>query len=329
MHLQLKKDKEVEKKEKDKKQSKLGNFDLFLNVEKEADPILHLYAQKQLTDFKYYPLWYFMKIFTTEASYIVNTLAPDTLNLQQDSGSGLLSFQASSMVKLSKNTQADKNLSWSQFSYTFAWFLQAINMANWLKNTIQMFASMFLSLMLYSFRQWSNSKKSLLVYADDTRRQWHCDIEEGNCAPNLANIIVDHLENISNDLHNKAKVHSKVYIMFSFQSLGFSFSFVFTSCNVLSSSTVFLRIGCTMHNFFPIGCIFDVSCLSHPTSLIFRVVLPILMWVTQVSGPAPDQFLHEDTTTIIDLTIHNTIVTTMTNLTMSLLIQVKTENLTS
>ncbi|KAK0216609.1 hypothetical protein EDD85DRAFT_781992, partial [Armillaria nabsnona] len=214
--LQLEKEKEIEKKEKDKKRPKLGNFDPLLNVEKEADPILHPYAQKQLADFKYCPLWYFTKMSATEASSIVNTLAPDTLNLQQDSGSGSLSFQASSTVKPSKNAQADKDLSWSQFSYAFSWFLRAINTANWPKPTIQMFASMFLSLTLHSFRQRSNGEKSLLVYADDTRRQWHRDIEEGNCAPNLANIVVERLENISNDLHDKAKVGSKVRIMFSF-----------------------------------------------------------------------------------------------------------------
>ncbi|KAK0434351.1 hypothetical protein EV421DRAFT_1909470 [Armillaria borealis] len=60
--LQLEKDKEIERKEKDKKRPKLGNFDPLLNVEKEADPILHPYAQKQLADFKYCPLWYFTKM---------------------------------------------------------------------------------------------------------------------------------------------------------------------------------------------------------------------------------------------------------------------------
>ncbi|PBK92661.1 hypothetical protein ARMGADRAFT_1030898 [Armillaria gallica] len=103
--LQLEKDEEIEKKEKDKKWPKLGNFDPLLNVKKEADPILHPYAQKQLADFKYCLLWYFMKTSATEASSIVNTLAPDTLNLQQDLGSELLSFQVSLAVKLSKNLQ--------------------------------------------------------------------------------------------------------------------------------------------------------------------------------------------------------------------------------
>ncbi|SJL06822.1 uncharacterized protein ARMOST_10164 [Armillaria ostoyae] len=249
--LQLEKDREIEKKEKDKKRPKLGNFDPLLNVKKEADPILHPYAQKQLADFKYCPLWYFTKTSVAEASNIINTLAPDTLNLQQDSGSGSLSFQASSTVKPSKNAQADKDPSWSQFSYAFSWFLRAINMANWPKPTIQMFALMFLSLMLHSFRQRSNGEKSLLVYADDTCRQWHHDIEEGNSAPNLANIVIQHLENISNDLHDKAKGSSKVRIMFSFLSHVCSFSFAFLPTSVLPSTIFppnwlhYARLGCT------------------------------------------------------------------------------------
>lgn len=203
--LELEKEKETERKERDKKRPKLGNFDPLLNVDKEADPILHPYAQKQLSDFKYCPLWYFTKMSANEASTIVNALAPDTLNLQQDSSSGSLSFQASSTVKPSRNALADKELSWSQFSYAYAWFLRAINTANWPKPTIQMFASMFLSLTLHSFRQRSNGEKSLLVYADDTRRQWHRDIEEGNSAANLATIVPERLENISNELHDKSK----------------------------------------------------------------------------------------------------------------------------
>ncbi|PBK65965.1 hypothetical protein ARMSODRAFT_1087193 [Armillaria solidipes] len=274
----LEKEKETEKKEKDKKRPKLGNFDPLLKVVKEADPILHPYAQKQLSDYKYCPLWYFTKMSATEASTIVNTLAPDTLNLQQDSGSGSLSFQASSTIKPSKNALADKDLSWSQFSYAYAWFLRAIDAANWPKPTIQMFASMFLSLTLHAcrktgdqfvssiymrgvepivlrlaelckrmrmyttnllyfsyffflnqqarqdaglpysnnaFRQRANGEKTLLVYADDTRRQWHRDIEEGNCAPNLATIVPERLENISNELYDKSKGSiTKVRLLF-------------------------------------------------------------------------------------------------------------------
>ncbi|PBK97132.1 hypothetical protein ARMGADRAFT_923270 [Armillaria gallica] len=211
----LEKEKETEKKEKDKKRPKLGNFDPLLKVVKEADPILHPYAQKQLSDYKYCPLWYFTKMSASEASTIVNTLAPDTLNLQQDSGSGSLSFQSSSTIKPSKNALADKDLSWSQFSYAYAWFLHAIDAANWPKPTIQMFASMFLSLTLHAFRQRANGEKTLLVYANDTRRQWHRDIEEGNCAPNLATIVPERLENISNELYNKSKgLVAKVHLLF-------------------------------------------------------------------------------------------------------------------
>ncbi|PBK67350.1 hypothetical protein ARMSODRAFT_1046107 [Armillaria solidipes] len=211
----LEKEKETEKKEKDKKRPKLGNFDPLLKVVKEADPILHPYAQKQLSDYKYCPLWYFTKMSATEASTIVNTLAPDTLNLQQDSGSGSLSFQASSTIKPSKNALADKDLSWSQFSYAYAWFLCAIDAANWPKPTIQMFASMFLSLILHAFRQRANGEKTLLVYADDTCHQWHRDIEEGNCVPNLATIVLERLENISNELYDKSKGSiTKVCLLF-------------------------------------------------------------------------------------------------------------------
>lgn len=101
-HLELKKEKETERKEKDKKCPKLANFDPLLNIDKEADPIFHPYTQKQLSDFKYCPLWYFTKMSANEASMIVNALAPDTLNLQQDSNFGSLSFQTSSTMKPSK-----------------------------------------------------------------------------------------------------------------------------------------------------------------------------------------------------------------------------------
>ncbi|KAK0434986.1 uncharacterized protein EV420DRAFT_1680309 [Desarmillaria tabescens] len=75
------KERETERKEKEKKRPKLVNFDPSLSVDKEADPILHPYALKQLSDFKYCPLWYFTKMSAMEASSIVNSLAPDTLNL--------------------------------------------------------------------------------------------------------------------------------------------------------------------------------------------------------------------------------------------------------
>ncbi|KAK0192369.1 hypothetical protein F5146DRAFT_999571 [Armillaria mellea] len=214
-HLELEKEKKTERKEKDKKHPKLSNFDPLLKVDKKADPILHPYTQKQLSDFKYCLLWYFTKMSANKVSTIVNALAPDTLNLQQDSSSGSLSFQASSTMKPSKNALADKELSWLQFSYAYAWFLHAINTANWPKPTIQMFASMFLNLTLHAFRQHSNSEKSLLVYADDTHHQWHHDIEEGNCAANLVTIVPERLENISNELHDKTKGSSmKVGLFF-------------------------------------------------------------------------------------------------------------------
>ncbi len=50
--LQLEKDKEIEKKEKDKKRPKLGNFDPLLNVEKEADPILSPLRSKAARQFQ-------------------------------------------------------------------------------------------------------------------------------------------------------------------------------------------------------------------------------------------------------------------------------------
>lgn len=158
-HMVLEKEKEIEKKEKNKKRPKLSNFDPLLKVIKEADLILHPYALKQLSAYKYCPLWYFTKMSASEASTIVNTPALDTLNLQQDSGSGSLSFQSSSTIKPSKNALADKDLLWSQFSYTYAWFLYAIDVANWPKPTIQMFASMFWSLTLHAFRQHANGEK--------------------------------------------------------------------------------------------------------------------------------------------------------------------------
>ncbi|SJL10206.1 uncharacterized protein ARMOST_13590 [Armillaria ostoyae] len=192
--------------EKDKKRPKLGNFDEKLTVDKEAIPILHPYAQKQLTDFKYCPLWYFTKMAATEASGLVTSLAPETVNLLQDTASGSLSFQASSTVKPSKNALPDKELSWSQFSYAFSWFLRAIETANWPTKTVHMFATMFLNITIHVFCQRSNGDKTLLVYADETRRQWHRDVEEGNVAPNLGQIVNDRLENISNDLHDKARV---------------------------------------------------------------------------------------------------------------------------
>ncbi|SJL14252.1 uncharacterized protein ARMOST_17708 [Armillaria ostoyae] len=212
--LEAEKEKDTERKEKDKKRPKLGNFDEKLTVDKEAIPILHPYAQKQLTDFKYCPLWYFTKMAATEASGLATSLAPETVNLLQDTASGSLSFQASSTVKPSKNALPDKELSWSQFSYAFSWFLRAIETANWPAKTVHMFAMMFLNITIHVFRQRSNGDKTLLVYADETRRQWHRDVEEGNVAPNLGQIVNDRLENISNDLHDKARVSPvKVHVL--------------------------------------------------------------------------------------------------------------------
>ncbi|SJL04376.1 uncharacterized protein ARMOST_07742 [Armillaria ostoyae] len=145
---------------------------------------------------------------STEASNVANSLAPDTMNLLQDSTSGSLSFQASSSVTPSKNAISDKDLSWSQFSYAFSWFLRAIGSANWPEKTVEMFATMFLNLTLHPFRQCSNGETSLLVYADETRRQWHRDIEGGKSGPNLSEIVGERLENISNDLHDQTKMSS-------------------------------------------------------------------------------------------------------------------------
>ncbi len=58
----LEKEKETEKKEKDKKHLKLSNFNPLLKVIKEADPTLHPYTQKQLSDYKYCHLQYFTKM---------------------------------------------------------------------------------------------------------------------------------------------------------------------------------------------------------------------------------------------------------------------------
>ncbi len=187
---------------KREKHPKLGNFDPLLKVSKEQEPILHPYALKQLSNFKHCPLWYFTKMASIEASDVVNSLTPDAMSLLQQTTSGSLSFQTSSTITPFKNTMSDKDLSWSQFSYAFSWFLQATGSANWPKKTVQMFATMFLNLTLHPFQQCSNGETTLLVYADETRRQWHHDIEGGKSGPNLSEIVAERLENISNDLHD-------------------------------------------------------------------------------------------------------------------------------
>ncbi len=71
-----------------------------------------------------------------------------------------------------------------------------------------MFATMFLNLTLHPFRQRSNGETTLLVYADETCRQWHRDIEGGKSGHNLSEIVAERLENISNDLHDQTMVSS-------------------------------------------------------------------------------------------------------------------------
>ncbi len=67
---------------------------------------------------------------------------------------------------------------------------------------------MFLNLTLHPFRQRSNGETTLLVYADETCRQWHRDIEGGKSGHNLSEIVAERLENISNDLHDQTMVSS-------------------------------------------------------------------------------------------------------------------------
>lgn len=200
---------------------------------------------------------------------------------------------------------------------------------------IQMFASMFLSLTLHSFRQHSNGEKSLLVYAGDTCRQWHRDIEEGNSAANLATIVPERLENISNELHDKSKVLPMKVGLFFILKFSLCWLDIASPLSIfhLDHDWVFLLIwlhyvwlGCSMHNF---GCTMHdpiVLCtiwclLFHSTSLILWVLaIAIPMVVAWMSNPTQDPCLPVDTMMIIDwTTILNTIIVAiMTDLVMRL-----------
>ncbi len=129
-------------KEREKKRPKLGNFDPLLKVSKEQEPILHPYALKQLSDLKYCSLWYFTKMASIEASDVVNSLAPDTMNLLQDTTSSIIPSILDNYTI--QEYYVRQGLILVPNLLCFLLVPQAIGSANWPERTVQSLLPCFL-----------------------------------------------------------------------------------------------------------------------------------------------------------------------------------------
>ncbi|KAJ8521983.1 hypothetical protein ONZ45_g1412 [Pleurotus djamor] len=147
------------------------------------------YALHKLDRGLWVELWYF-----TNAGLAATTADPSSAEddamavIQRSDGShGLV---AAPSTKASKLAVSDKCLTWENFTQAAARFVEAIRLAAWPQDRVDMFIHFFTALQSHPFRFTSNAidQQALLTYEDEQRRLWHNTISNSDSAYSIAQI---------------------------------------------------------------------------------------------------------------------------------------------
>lgn len=201
-------EKELARRERDKKRPRLADFDSNRMVGSYIAPRPSTYALNKLENFEYVELYYFTKEGCIDALNNHHSEASDAYGLTRVGDTvGLRQVAA---VKSSKNVIQDADLSWNQMTYAKASYIQHAAKAGWPEKHVDALVHFFIGIETSAFRVRSHGEKVLLQYQARVRRHWQdCLKREEGATFNIALIDNRLLESISNEVWDAAHAENK------------------------------------------------------------------------------------------------------------------------
>jgi len=165
------------KKEEEKKQPKINNFNENWMVSDYVMPWPSQFAIGKLKSFDIIELWYFTDKGFSKAQDSSRAQSNNTYSLTRVDN--LVTLKLVTSFKASCNTIQDADLTWRQMNVgknTMLWYM---DLCNWPQKYIQSFAHFYFNIKLKLMCACPNGEKVLIMYQAKVRRQWHDDLAWG------------------------------------------------------------------------------------------------------------------------------------------------------
>lgn len=154
--------------EKKRPQAPEMDDDLLAPEYSEVSP--SAYARKKLRDYEFVELYYFHPDKCSEAASSAKD--SDKTFSVVDNGDGQLSFTPSSR-KTSKDIKEDKQLTWHEFSLAAPIFMRTLVEVGWKPHLTSGFQKFFYALGIHPIRNQPHGDLVVILYAAETRAEWH------------------------------------------------------------------------------------------------------------------------------------------------------------
>jgi actin-related protein len=166
-----------ERREIERKKSKMNDFNEDAMVSDFLTPRPYDYALRRIADFDYVELWYFTQEGCAHAMD-QPTQNEDTLCLTRVDD--LVFFKPMSALRASEDVIQDAELSWRQMEIAKTNLIQHITRCGWSEKAITALAQFFMNLGVHHYRQRPHGEQALLSYQAQVRRDWHDQLKLGN-----------------------------------------------------------------------------------------------------------------------------------------------------